>query len=257
MDYDGHATRLLFPVKRSWHARALTLVFAGSMESIYMRISDVRFDLRSMFAMRERLTIEFSRSILRTDKKWYNDEWSTLVAQIGGTNMKAILPLNNNIAVRRLEIKPIARASAGAGKEPPTQGTVVSVGTNRVLASESRVLPLLKAGDRVCFKSAAGGEVTVDGQLLLILAEADILAVLDAIETDPLEEDSAAKSSQVSNSSGSSLSERFLLGIGSVLEFFPSPERFDSWRLAQDMPFGAWPIAVRNEFAALQSAWKI
>jgi len=44
----------------------------------------------------------------------------------------------------------------------------------------------------------------------------------------------------------------FIYGIGSVLEFFPSPERFDVWRVAQDVPINEGPLAVRRLLAELQ-----
>jgi len=48
------------------------------------------------------------------------------------------------------------------------------------------------------------------------------------------------------------LTNYFIYGIGSVLEFFPSPERFDVWRVAQDVPINEWPLAVRGLLAELQ-----
>jgi uncharacterized protein (DUF433 family) len=48
------------------------------------------------------------------------------------------------------------------------------------------------------------------------------------------------------------LMSRFLLGVGSVLEFFPSPARFESWRLGHDVSINEWPTAVRGELADLQ-----
>ncbi len=38
----------------------------------------------------------------------------------------------------------------------------------------------------------------------------------------------------------------FLAGVGSALEFFPSPERFDAWRLADDVPLDAWQLPARG-----------
>jgi hypothetical protein len=45
----------------------------------------------------------------------------------------------------------------------------------------------------------------------------------------------------------------FVDGVGSVLEFFPPPERFDAWRMAQDVPLEEWPQAVRGLLAELQA----
>jgi chaperonin GroES len=166
--------------------------------------------------------------------------------------MKAILPFNNNVIVRKLQIKAVEGANPRTEKEAPLEGTVISIAAGRELALENDGRILLKAGDHVCFKSAAGDEVTIDGQSLLILSEADILAVLDEIETETTIEDTSV----VKGPSPAGLSERFLSGVASILEFFPSPDRFDSWRLAEDTPIIAWPTTVRNEFAALQGVAK-
>jgi len=48
------------------------------------------------------------------------------------------------------------------------------------------------------------------------------------------------------------LFENFIYGIGSVLEFFPPPERFDVWRATQDVDIDEWPMAVREFLAELQ-----
>jgi len=50
---------------------------------------------------------------------------------------------------------------------------------------------------------------------------------------------------------GSTAVSSFLRGVGSALEFFPSPERFDVWRMAEDVPLEAWPLAVRGLLAEL------
>lgn len=49
-----------------------------------------------------------------------------------------------------------------------------------------------------------------------------------------------------------SLLRAFLRGVGSVLEFFPPPERFARWRLTQDTLTEEWPEAVRGMLSALQ-----
>ena len=44
----------------------------------------------------------------------------------------------------------------------------------------------------------------------------------------------------------------FIRGVGSVLEFFPPPERFNEWRLGQDLAIDQWPRAVRSVLADMQ-----
>jgi hypothetical protein len=40
--------------------------------------------------------------------------------------------------------------------------------------------------------------------------------------------------------------------MGSVLELFPPPERFDVWRMTRDVALGEWPVVVRDLLAELQ-----
>ena len=46
--------------------------------------------------------------------------------------------------------------------------------------------------------------------------------------------------------------DSFLRGVGSVLEFFPPPERFDGWRAGRDVPINEWPMVVRGMLAEVE-----
>ena len=48
---------------------------------------------------------------------------------------------------------------------------------------------------------------------------------------------------------GWSTFDSFLRGVGSVLEFYPSPERFDVYRVTRDVPLREWPLTVRDLLA--------
>jgi hypothetical protein len=43
----------------------------------------------------------------------------------------------------------------------------------------------------------------------------------------------------------------FLFGVGSTMEFYPSPARFDVYRLTQDVQLDEWHRAVRDQLAAM------
>jgi len=93
-----------------------------------------------------------------------------------------VVPLNDKIVVKRLEAED--KTAGGivlpdSAKEKPRQGKVVSVGDGKLLENGKRAAFQVKEGDRVLFTSYAGNEVTVDGQELLIMAEDDILAIVD------------------------------------------------------------------------------
>jgi len=64
-------------------------------------------------------------------------------------------------------------------------------------------------------------------------------------EIDPLMDE--GRSPEESNPN--SLAKAFVRGIGSVLEFFPSTDRFNAWRLTRDVTISEWPSTVREMLA--------
>ena len=92
-----------------------------------------------------------------------------------------VIPVGDKVVVQRVEA---AETTAGgivlpdAARERPAEGRVVSVGDGRILADGSRADFQVSEGDRVLFSSYAGSEVDVDGHELLVLSEADILAII-------------------------------------------------------------------------------
>ena len=92
-----------------------------------------------------------------------------------------VVPIADKVVVKRLSAE---ETTAGgivlpdSAKEKPQQGRVLSVGEGARLADGSRAEVQIGEGDRVLFTSYAGTEVEVDGQELLIMNEADILAIL-------------------------------------------------------------------------------
>ena len=67
-----------------------------------------------------------------------------------------------------------------ASKEKPQEGTVVAVGEGKLDDNGKRVPVAVSAGDRVLFAKYAGTEIKLDDEDYLILAEKDILAVVQA-----------------------------------------------------------------------------
>ena len=92
-----------------------------------------------------------------------------------------IEPLGDKIVVKRMEANETTEGGIvlpDSAREKPQQGRVLSVGAGRLLEDGSRAKPQVDEGDRVLFTSYAGTEVDVDDGKLLIMAESDILAVL-------------------------------------------------------------------------------
>lgn len=92
-----------------------------------------------------------------------------------------IIPLGDKVVVKHLEAEettPGGIVLPDTARERPSEGRIVSVGSGRVLADGRRVDLQVNEGDRVLFSRYAGTDVDVNGDELLILNEADILAVL-------------------------------------------------------------------------------
>jgi chaperonin GroES len=64
-----------------------------------------------------------------------------------------------------------------SAKERPQEGTVVSVGSGRVLDNGQKVEIGVKAGDVVIYSKYGGTEIKIEGTEHLILDESSILAI--------------------------------------------------------------------------------
>ncbi len=90
----------------------------------------------------------------------------------------------------RVVIKPSAREEVtrsgillpDTAKEKPQEGTVVAAGPGRLLDSGERLSMEVKEGDTVIYSKYAGTEVKTEDEELLIVREADILAILNRKE---------------------------------------------------------------------------
>lgn len=91
-------------------------------------------------------------------------------------------PLYDRIIVKRIEDTEQTRGGIvipDVAKRRPQEGTVIAVGEGRILPQSGRVVPLaVKVGDRVLFGRYAGTEVTIDEETVVVLLEADVMAVL-------------------------------------------------------------------------------
>ena len=90
-------------------------------------------------------------------------------------------PLGDRVVVKPLANEEVTKSGIvlpDTAKEKPQQGEVLSVGPGRTLDTGERVVPDVKAGDRVLFAKYSGTEFKLDQDELLILREADILAIV-------------------------------------------------------------------------------
>ena len=91
-------------------------------------------------------------------------------------------PMGERIVVQREESE---ETTAGgivlpdSAREKPARGTVVAVGSGRLLDDGSRAESQLKEGDNVLFSSYAGETVEIDDVEYLLMREDDVLAVIE------------------------------------------------------------------------------
>ena len=92
-----------------------------------------------------------------------------------------IEPLGDKVVVKRLQAEETTSGGIvlpDSAQEKPQQGKVLSVGSDRLTNDGARAPLQVSEGDRVLFSSYAGTEIEIDGEVLLIMAESDILAVV-------------------------------------------------------------------------------
>ena len=97
------------------------------------------------------------------------------------TKNTSVAPLADRVVVRALEETEQMRGGLfipDTAKEKPMQGEVIAVGPGR-FEKDKRVPMELKVGDKVLYGKYSGTEVTIDNEPLLILREADVLAVVN------------------------------------------------------------------------------
>ena len=95
--------------------------------------------------------------------------------------MDSIRPLHDRVVVERSEAE---KKTAGGivlpdnAKEKPREGTVIAVGSGRLLENGDVKALDVKKNDRVLFGGYAGSEIKLNGKEYLVLTETEILAVI-------------------------------------------------------------------------------
>ena len=106
--------------------------------------------------------------------------------ECGFTNKKGdivmLRPLVANVVVKADAVEEKTKSGIfipdTASKEKPMQGTVLAVGNGAIV--DGKRIPIdLKVGDSIVFAKYCGTQVKYNGEELLILAERDILAVVE------------------------------------------------------------------------------
>jgi chaperonin GroES len=91
-------------------------------------------------------------------------------------------PLGDKVVVERDTVED--KTAGGiyipdAAKDKPSRGTIIAIGTGKLLDDGTRGKMQVKKGDRVLFTSYAPETIKLDDDELLLMSETDILAVIE------------------------------------------------------------------------------
>jgi chaperonin GroES len=91
-------------------------------------------------------------------------------------------PLGDRVVVKPVEKEEMTKSGIvipATAKEKPREGIVEAVGTGRILDNGTKVPMELVVGDEVLYAEYAGNEFKLDDVEYLIIAERDVLAIVD------------------------------------------------------------------------------
>jgi len=92
-----------------------------------------------------------------------------------------IRPVGDRVVVKPAAKEEITKSGIvipDTAKEKPQEGTVIAVGSGRLLDNGDRSTIDVREGDRVLFAKYGGTEFKLDGEEYLVLKESDILAII-------------------------------------------------------------------------------
>ncbi len=94
----------------------------------------------------------------------------------------SLQPLGDRVVVSRDESEDITAGGIvlpDSAKDKPARGTIVSVGTGKLLDDGTRGEMQVTKGDRVLFTSYAPETIEINDEEYLLMSEGDILAVVE------------------------------------------------------------------------------
>jgi chaperonin GroES len=92
-----------------------------------------------------------------------------------------IRPVGDRVVVKPAAKEEITKSGIvipDTAKEKPQEGTVIAVGSGRLLDNGDRAVMDVREGDRILFAKYGGTEFKLDGEEYLVLKENDILAII-------------------------------------------------------------------------------
>ncbi len=94
----------------------------------------------------------------------------------------SLQPLGDKVVVERDESEDVTAGGIvlpDSAKDKPSRGTIVAIGTGKLLDDGTRGKMQVKKGDRILFTSYAPETIEIDEQEYLLMSESDILAVIE------------------------------------------------------------------------------
>jgi len=94
----------------------------------------------------------------------------------------ALQPLGDKVVVARDESLDTTAGGIflpDSAKDKPSRGTIIAVGTGKLLDDGTRGAMQVKEGDRILFTSYAPEPIDIDDEEYLLMSEGDILAVIE------------------------------------------------------------------------------
>lgn len=95
--------------------------------------------------------------------------------------MAKIRPVGDRVVVKPAAKEEVTRSGIvipDTAKEKPQEGTVIAIGSGRLLDNGDRSPIDVREGDRVLYAKYGGTEFKLEGEEYLVLKESDILAVI-------------------------------------------------------------------------------
>jgi chaperonin GroES len=92
-----------------------------------------------------------------------------------------IRPVGDRVVVKPAAREEVTRSGIvipDTAKEKPQEGTVIAIGSGRLLDNGERAVIDVREGDRVLYAKYGGTEFKLDGEEYLVLKENDILAII-------------------------------------------------------------------------------
>lgn len=92
-----------------------------------------------------------------------------------------IRPVGDRVVVKAAPKEEVTKSGIvipDTAKEKPQEGTIVAVGSGRLLENGERAALDVREGDRVLFAKYGGTEFKLDGEEYLVMKENDILAII-------------------------------------------------------------------------------